>query len=78
MVGNFRTYIRRYTSPNERFEYGYPHSKALHVVKFSFKKTVKIVHIAITSSGCQFVYTHLTKKMQTVQFLKCNFLNIND
>ena len=25
----FRTYIRRYTSPNEKFEYGYPHSNAL-------------------------------------------------
>ena len=26
---DFRTYIRRYTSPNENFEYGYPHSGAL-------------------------------------------------
>ena len=26
---DFRTYIRRYTSPNEKFEYGYPHSYAL-------------------------------------------------
>ena len=26
---DFRTYIRRYTSPNEDFEYGYPHSNAL-------------------------------------------------
>ena len=26
---NFRPYIRRYTSPNENFEYGYPHSNAL-------------------------------------------------
>ena len=25
----FRTYIRRYTSPNGNFEYGYPHSNAL-------------------------------------------------
>ena len=25
---NFRQYIRRYTSPNENFEYGYPHSNA--------------------------------------------------
>ena len=25
----FRTYIRRYTSPNENFEYGYPHSNAI-------------------------------------------------
>ena len=27
---NFRTYIRRYTSQNENFEHGYPHSNALH------------------------------------------------
>ena len=26
---DFRTYIRRYTSPNKNFEYGYPHSNAL-------------------------------------------------
>ena len=26
---DFRTYIRRYTSPNENFEYGYPNSNAL-------------------------------------------------
>ena len=26
---DFRTYIRRYTSPNEKFEYGYPHSNTL-------------------------------------------------
>ena len=25
---DFRTYIRRYTSPNENFEYVYPHSNA--------------------------------------------------
>ena len=36
---NFRPYIRRYTSPNENFEYGYPHSNAL--LFFSLKKTVK-------------------------------------
>ena len=26
---DFRTYIRRYTSPNENFKYGYPHSNAI-------------------------------------------------
>ena len=26
---DFRTYIRRYTSPSENFEFGYPHSNAL-------------------------------------------------
>ena len=29
---DFRPYIRRYTSPNENFEYGYPHSN----VHFNF------------------------------------------
>ena len=33
---DFRTYIRRYTSPNENFEYGYPHSNAL--ITFSLQK----------------------------------------
>ena len=33
---DFRTYIRRYTSPNENFEYGYPHSNAL--LTFSLQK----------------------------------------
>ena len=26
---DFRMYIQQYTSPNENFEYGYPHSNAL-------------------------------------------------
>ena len=29
MAMRFRTYIKRYTSPNENFEYGYPHSNVL-------------------------------------------------
>ena len=29
LVSDFRTYIRRYTSSNENFEYGYPHSNAI-------------------------------------------------
>ena len=40
---DFRTYIRRYTSPNENFEYGYPHSNAL--LKFPFKNTAKMYFI---------------------------------
>ena len=32
----FRTYIRRYTSPNENFEYGYPHSNALLQFRLKF------------------------------------------
>ena len=57
---DFRTYIQRYTSPNENFEYGYPliytlaeqslhlngypHSNALLI--FSLKKTVKTYFVA--------------------------------
>ena len=33
---DFRTYFRRYTSPNENFEYGYLHSNAL--LNFSLKR----------------------------------------
>ena len=38
---DFRTYI---TSPNENYEYGYPHSNAQ--LNFSLKKTVKIYFVA--------------------------------
>ena len=31
---NFRTYIRRYTTPNENFEYGYPHSIYPYILPF--------------------------------------------
>ena len=35
---DFRTYIRRYTSPNENFEYGYPHSNALLQFRLRFER----------------------------------------
>ena len=35
---DFRTYIRRYTSPNENFEYGYPHSNALVQFRLKFER----------------------------------------
>ena len=50
---DFRTYIRRYTSPNENFEYGYPHSNALLTI--AFKKTVKmyfVAHIHPAAASC--------------------------
>ena len=34
---DFRQYIRRYTSPNENFEYGYPHSNALLQFRLKFE-----------------------------------------
>ena len=49
---DFRTYIRRYTSPNENFEYGYPHSNAL--LKFSLNKdSENVLCCAYTSNVCQ-------------------------
>ena len=38
---DFRPYIRRFTSPNENFEYGYPHSNVL--VNFYTSKTLYFV-----------------------------------
>ena len=40
---DFRTYIPRYTSPNENFEYGYPHSNAhlnFYIMTSSFKQYI--------------------------------------
>ena len=49
---DFRTYIRRYTSPNEKFEYSYPHSNAL--LTFFFQKDRENVFCcAYTARGCQ-------------------------
>ena len=49
---DFRTYIRQYTSPNENFEYGYPHSNSL--LTFSLQKdSENVLCCAYTSSGCQ-------------------------
>ena len=49
---DFRTYIGRYTSPNENFEYGYPHSNAL--LTFSLQKdSENVLCCAYTSRGCQ-------------------------
>ena len=35
---DFQTYIRRYTSPNENFELGYPHSNALLQFRLKFER----------------------------------------
>ena len=47
---DFRTYIRRYTSPNENFEYGYPHSNAL-LTFFLQNDSENVLFCAYTSSG---------------------------
>ena len=38
----FQMYIRRYSSPNENFEYGYPHSNAL--LQFRLKLECCMLH----------------------------------
>ena len=66
---DFRTYIRRYTSPNENFEYGYPHSNALLI--FSLKKDSKKKYfVAPTSSGCQLHKTACQLHIFTSQPMK--------
>ena len=35
---DFRTYVQRYTSPNENIEYGYPHSNALLQFYLNFER----------------------------------------
>ena len=49
---DFRTYIRRYTSPNENFEYGYPHSNALLTFPLQ-KDSGNVLCCAYTNSGCK-------------------------
>ena len=66
---DFRTYIRRYTSPNENFEYGYPHSNAL--LTFSFQKdSENVLCCAYTSSGCQLHKTACQLHIFTCQPIK--------
>ena len=66
---DFRTYIRRYTSPNENFEYGYPHCNAL--LNFSLKKdSENVLCCAYTSSGCQLHITSCQLHIFTCQPMK--------
>ena len=44
--------IHRYTSPNENFEYGYPHSNALLTFPHQ-KDSENVLFCAYKSSGCQ-------------------------
>ena len=66
---DFRMYIRRYTSPNENFEYGYPHSNALYT--FSLQKdSENVLCCAYTSSGCQLHETACQLHIFTCQPMK--------
>ena len=66
---DFQTYIRRYTSPNENFECGYPHSNAQ--LTFSFQKDSENVFWCVyTSSGCQLHKTACQLHIFTCQPMK--------
>ena len=49
---DFRTYIRRYTSPNENIEYGYPHSNALLIFCIQ-KDSENVLCCAYTSNDAR-------------------------
>ena len=66
---DFRTYIRRYTSPNENFEYGYPHSNALLTVSLQ-KASENVLCCAYTISGCQLHKTACQLHIFTCQPMK--------
>ena len=60
---DFRTYIRWYTSPNENFEYGYPHANEL--LQFELKlERCKPYKAARHSTICDVIYD--VKLFQTV------------
>ena len=46
---DFRPYIRRYTTPNEKFEYCYPHSNVLFSYKHRKKCIVFLRNVSFTS-----------------------------
>ena len=71
---DFRTYIRRYTSPNENFEYDYPHSNAL--LTFSLQKdSENVLCCAYTSSGSQLHETACQLHKFTCQPMKATLRN---
>ena len=70
---DFRTYVRRYTSPNENFEYGYPHSNAL--LTFSLQKDNEDVHCcALMHSVCQLHETACQLHIFTCQPMKTHVM----
>ena len=66
---DFRKYIRQYTSLNENFEYGYPHSNAL-LTFFLQKDSENVLCCFYTSSGCQLHKTACQLHIFTCQPMK--------
>ena len=64
---DFRPYIRRYISPNENFEYGYPHSNVLFT--FYTSKTLYFVqNVSFVSDVNRFVDQSLATLLLTSGF----------
>ena len=66
---DFRMYIRQYTSPNENFEYGYPHSNAPLTSSLQ-EDSENVLCCAYTSSGCQLHVTVCQLHIFTCQPMK--------
>ena len=67
---DFRPYIRRYTSPNENFEYGYPHSMHSNVLfNFYTSKTLYFVqNVSFISDINHYVDHSLATLLLTLGF----------
>ena len=72
---DFRKYIRQYTSRNESFEYGYPHSNVL-LNFFLQKDSENVLCCAYTSSGCQLHKTACQLHIFTCQPMKSDITYI--
>ena len=63
---DFRPYIRRYTSTNEKFEYGYPHSNVLF--NFYTSKTSFVQNLSFSSDVNHYVDQSLATLLLTSGF----------
>ena len=64
---DFRPYIRRYTSPNENFEYGYPHSNVLFNF-YTSKPLYFVQNVSFVSDVNQYIDQSLATLLLTSGF----------
>ena len=64
---DFRPYIRRYTSPNENFEYGYPHSNVLFNI-YTSKTLYFVQNVSFVSDVNHYVDQSLATLLLTSGF----------
>ena len=77
---DFRTYIRRYTSPNENFEYGYPYSNAhlqfpLKLKRYKPHKSATLLIVKIYRGKKQGISLYLFKNSTFLNFSRTVFKN---